>query len=53
MNVIELALLVLGIAMSPYGVYEIIKGGGDRSVKILIIGLSITLYVIETVLAFW
>jgi len=53
MNIIELVLFFIGLAMFPYGAYEIWKGSGDRDIKLLLIGLSIALYVIETVLAFW
>lgn len=51
MNVIEEVLLVIGILMFPYGVYEIWKGSGDRDTKLIIIGISVILYVVETILA--
>ena len=52
MNLIELILFLIGVMMFPYGMYEIWKGNGDKDIKLLLIGISITLFVIETVLAF-
>lgn len=51
MNIIEEILLIVGLAMFPYGIYEIWKGSGDRQTKLFIIGISALLYLIETILA--
>ncbi|MCI2415000.1 MAG: hypothetical protein MPF33_07140 [Candidatus Aramenus sp.] len=52
MNLIEEALLIIGIAMMPYGLYEIAKGEGDKQVKLLLIGTSLALFIIEFILAY-
>lgn len=51
MNIIEEILLIIGLLMFPYGIYEIWKGGGDRQTKLFIIGISVALYIVETILA--
>jgi len=50
-NLIEEVLLIIGLAMFPYGIYEIWKGIGDRQTKLFIIGISVLLYLVETILA--
>ncbi|EWG08257.1 MAG: hypothetical protein ASUL_01350 [Candidatus Aramenus sulfurataquae] len=52
MNLIEEALLIIGLAMMPYGLYEIVRGEGDRQVKVLLIGTSLALFIIEFILAY-
>jgi len=37
--------------MFPYGIYEIWKGSGDKQTKIIVIGISVILYIVETILA--
>ncbi|WP_168064109.1 hypothetical protein [Sulfolobus sp. S-194] len=51
MNIIEEVLLIIGILMFPYGIYEIWRGSGDKQMKIIVIGISVILYIIETILA--
>ncbi|WP_338600804.1 hypothetical protein V6M85_12690 [Sulfolobus tengchongensis] len=51
MILIEEILLILGFLMLPYGIYEIIKSEADKTVKITLIGISIVLFAVETVLA--
>ncbi|BFH73180.1 hypothetical protein SJAV_11240 [Sulfurisphaera javensis] len=51
MNIVEEVLLIIGLLMFPYGVYEIWKGSGDRQTKLIIIGISVVLYLVETILA--
>ena len=51
MNIIGEAILIIGLAMFPYGIYEIWKGNGDRQTKLFIIGISVLLYLVETILA--
>ncbi len=50
MMLIEEILLVIGILMFPYGIYEIMKGDGSMKMKIGIISTSATLFVIEAFL---
>ncbi|AHC50929.1 hypothetical protein SUSAZ_02255 [Sulfolobus acidocaldarius SUSAZ] len=52
MNIVELILLIVGICMFPYGIYEVWKGNGDKDIKLVIIGISLALFIVETVLVF-
>ncbi|WP_168367148.1 hypothetical protein [Acidianus brierleyi] len=52
MNIIEEILLVLGIVMMPYGLYEVAKGNGDKQVKIILITISLALFATEFFLAY-
>ncbi|BFI75555.1 hypothetical protein [Sulfurisphaera ohwakuensis] len=51
MNIVEEVLLIIGLLMFPYGIYEIWKGSGDKQTKIIVIGISAILYIVETILA--
>ncbi|ACP38392.1 hypothetical protein [Saccharolobus islandicus] len=51
MILVEEILLIIGFLMLPYGLYEIIKSEADRAVKITLVGISIVLFTIETILA--
>ncbi|WP_009988694.1 hypothetical protein [Saccharolobus solfataricus] len=51
MLLIEEILLIIGFLMLPYGLYEIVKSEADRSVKITLVGISVVLFAIETILA--
>jgi len=52
MNIIEEILLVLGIIMMPYGLYEVARGNGDRQVKIILITTSLVLFATEFFLTY-
>ncbi|WP_200869413.1 hypothetical protein [Candidatus Acidianus copahuensis] len=47
MNLIEEILFITGIAMMPYGIYEILKGNGTKGVKALLAGISIGLFLLS------
>jgi hypothetical protein len=51
MILVEEILLIIGFLMLPYGLYEIMKSEADRAVKITLVGISIVLFAIETILA--
>ncbi len=48
---VEEVLLVIGILMFPYGIYEIMKGDGSIKMKVGIISTSATLFLIEALLS--
>lgn len=50
MNLIEEILVIIGLLMMPYGFYEIAKGDTTKDVKIVLIGISIGLYILELLL---
>ncbi|MFP3165036.1 MAG: hypothetical protein RXQ76_04195 [Acidianus sp.] len=50
MNLIEEILMIIGTIMLPYGLYDIAKGEGDKQVKILLIAISLTLFIVEFLL---
>ncbi|BCS91878.1 hypothetical protein L3N51_00245 [Metallosphaera sp. J1] len=52
MNLFELVLFVTGLIMFPYGMYEIAKGDGTTKTKLTLIITSLTLFIIESILAF-
>jgi uncharacterized membrane protein (DUF2068 family) len=49
-HLIEKALIVIGIVTLPYGIYEILKGGGTRKAKAVLIGISVGLFIAELLL---
>lgn len=49
---VELALFIAGVAMFPYGIYEILKGAGELKVKLFIVAVSIALFIVESILVF-
>ncbi|MGC9105514.1 MAG: hypothetical protein ACP5HQ_03715 [Thermoprotei archaeon] len=46
-HTIELVLIILGIVMLPYGLYEIWKGDGSVKVKLILIAVSLGLFIAE------
>lgn len=50
MNIIEEILFIVGLILLPYGIYEIAKGEGTRDVKLILIGISIGLFILEFLL---
>ncbi|MCI4455131.1 MAG: hypothetical protein JHC23_00170 [Sulfolobus sp.] len=49
-HLIEEALIVIGIVSLPYGIYEILRGGGTRKAKAVLIGISLGLFIAEFLL---
>jgi hypothetical protein len=49
-HLIEEALIVIGIVTLPYGIYEVLKGGGTRKAKAALIGISVGLFIAELLL---
>jgi hypothetical protein len=52
MSIIEEILLVLGLLMMPYGLYEVAKGNADRQIKIILISISLALFATEFFLTY-
>ncbi|MCY0850667.1 hypothetical protein [Sulfuracidifex metallicus] len=50
MLILEEILLVIGLLMFPYGIYEIMKGDGSLKTKLSIIGTSAALFLVEALL---
>jgi hypothetical protein len=44
---IEMTLIILGVVMLPYGLYEIWKGDGSVKVKLILIAISLGLFIAE------
>ncbi len=51
-DVIELTLFIVGVAMFPYGIYEILKGAGELKIKLMFVIASIVLFIVESILVF-
>ncbi len=51
MMLIEEILLIIGFIMLPYGIYEIIKSEADRTVKMILLGISVGLFILETIIS--
>jgi|ECHvirMinimDraft_2_1075157.scaffolds.fasta_scaffold04615_1 hypothetical protein len=51
MNWIEEFLLILGIAMLPYGIYDIWRNTRDLVVKLVLVCISLGLFAIEITLS--
>ncbi|WP_168364272.1 hypothetical protein [Metallosphaera hakonensis] len=52
MSLIELILFITGAVMFPYGILEILKGQGNLKMKLVLVSASLTLFILESVLAF-
>ncbi|ABP96310.1 MULTISPECIES: hypothetical protein [Metallosphaera] len=52
MNLLELILFAIGLAMFPYGMYEVVKGDGTTKTKLTLIVTSLTLFIVESILVF-
>ncbi|WP_187152664.1 hypothetical protein [Acidianus manzaensis] len=50
MIIIEEILIIIGLIMMPYGLYEVAKGDTTKDVKIILITISIGLYIAELLL---
>ncbi|WP_168360711.1 hypothetical protein [Acidianus sulfidivorans] len=50
MIIIEEILVIIGLLMMPYGLYEIAKGDTSKDIKVMLIVISIGLYIAELLL---